>query len=112
MIVRELVDRLELEVAAGTGGLDNIISGGYCGDLLSDVMGRAPEGCVWLTVQGHQNILAVAVLRGLSAIVLVGGHIPDEDTKKKADSEKIPLLLWPGSSFDLAVRLVAEGVGK
>ncbi|MDM8524127.1 DRTGG domain-containing protein [Desulfococcaceae bacterium HSG8] len=107
MIVKELAEQLELKVLAGEEGLDREIKGGYCGDLLSEVMAKAPEGCVWLTVQGHQNIMAVAVLRDMSAVILVGGHSPDEDTKQKADKEGIPILLWPGSAFDLAGRIYA-----
>lgn len=105
MIVKELVDKFGLEVAAGEDGLDREIRDGYCGDLLSEIMGNAPEGCVWMTVQGHQNILAVAVLREMAAVILVGGHQPDQDTIAKADKEGVPILLWSGSSFELAGRL-------
>lgn len=111
MKVNDLSENVGLELAAGEKGLDRQVLCGYCGDLLSDVMGNAPEGCVWLTVQGHQNIVAVAVLREMAAIIITGGQIPDDVTKEKADEEGIPLLLWPGSSFDLAVKLHASGVG-
>ncbi|QTA87404.1 DRTGG domain-containing protein [Desulfonema magnum] len=111
MIVKELTDQLELQIAAGEKGLSREVLDGYCGDLLSDVMGRAPEGCIWLTVQGHQNILAIAVLREMAAIIIVGGHTPDEDTRQKADEEGIPILLWPKSAFELAGRLWAI-IGK
>jgi predicted transcriptional regulator len=109
--VKDLVKSIDLETAAGEKGLNRNIRCGYCGDLLSDVMGNAPEGAVWLTVQGHQNIVAVAVLREMAAIIITGGRTPDEETIKKADEEGIPLLLWPGFAFDLAVRLHAAGVG-
>lgn len=112
MIVKEIVEKFKLEVAAGKQGLDRQITAGYCGDLLSEVMGKSPEGCMWLTVQGHQNVVAVAVLKDMAAIVLVGGHTPDEDTVEKADQEGIPVLLWPDSAFDLAGRLYEAGIGK
>jgi len=102
VIVKELVERLNMQVSAGEKGLDRKISEGYCGDLLSNVMGKAPEGCVWLTVQTHQNIVAVAVLREMAAIVITGGYSPDKETQEKADMEGIPLLLWDGSAFDLS----------
>ncbi|MDM8552066.1 hypothetical protein QUF72_18420 [Desulfobacterales bacterium HSG2] len=105
MIVKELVEQFKLEIAAGQEGLDREVRDGHCGDLLSEVMGKAPEGCVWLTVQGHQNVMAVAVLREMAAVILVGGHRPDKDTLEKADKEGIPLLLWPGTAFELAGRL-------
>jgi predicted transcriptional regulator len=111
MRVKELVEKLKLQVAAGANGLDREVTNGYCGDLLSDVMGKAPEGCVWLTVQGHQNIIAVAVLREMAAVVITGGHDPDADTIQKADTENIPLLLCPESSFKLAGLLSGIGIG-
>ncbi len=105
MIVKELIEQLGLEAVAGQQGLEKAVLGGYCGDLLSDVMGKAPEGCAWLTVQGHQNIVAVAVLRDMAAIIITNGHLPDDETKQKADQEGIPVLLWPNSTFDLAGRI-------
>jgi predicted transcriptional regulator len=110
MTVKELVERFGLKVAAGENGLDRPVQGGYCGDLLSDVMANAPIGCAWLTIQGHQNIVAVAVLREMAAIIISGGQSPDDDTLQKADSEEIPILMWPGSSFELAGGLHAIGV--
>ena len=112
MMVRDLVDKFGLAVTAGEGGLDREVSSGYCGDLLSEVMGNAPTGCVWMTVQGHQNIVAVAVLRDMAAIIITGGQTPDDETIKKADQEGIPILLWPSSSFSLAGRLFSAGIGK
>lgn len=112
MRVRELVERLGLRVAGGAGGLDREILGGYSGDLLSDVMARAPIGCTWLTVQGHVNTVAVAVLREMAAIVITGDREPDAETVCKADAESIPLLQSPQSAFELAGRLHAIGVGS
>ena len=110
MNVKELIDQFSLNVVAGQKGLDHQIQGGYCGDLLSDVMGNAPIGCIWLTVQTHQNIVAVAVLREMAAIVLSGGQEPDQETVEKADEEGIPILLWEDTAFDLAGQVFQAGV--
>ena len=112
MIVKDLVDKFDLAVTAGESGLDREVTDGYCGDLLSEIMGNAPIGCAWMTVQGHQNIVAVAVLREMAAIIITGGQTPDDETIKKADQEGIPILLWPNSSFSLAGRLFSAGVGN
>jgi predicted transcriptional regulator len=112
MLVKDLVEKFDLSIAAGKNGLDREIMDGYCGDLLSEIMGNAPAGCVWLTVQGHQNIVAVAVLREMAAIIITGGQQPDEDTIEKADQEGIPILLWPNSSFSLAGRIFSAGIGN
>ncbi len=112
MMVKDLVDKFDLAVTAGESGLDREVMNGYCGDLLSEIMGNAPAGCVWMTVQGHQNIVAVAVLREMAAIIITGDQKPDEETIQKADQEGIPILLWPNSSFNLAGRIFSAGVGN
>jgi predicted transcriptional regulator len=112
MIVKDLVDKFDLALTAGESGLDREVTDGYCGDLLSEIMGSAPTGCAWMTVQGHQNIVAVAVLREIAAIIITASQTPDDDTIKKADQEGIPILLWPDSSFRLAGRLFRAGVGN
>jgi serine kinase of HPr protein (carbohydrate metabolism regulator) len=108
--VKEFVDRFNLHVAAGQNALDRQIQGGYCGDLLSDVMANAPTGCIWLTVQTHQNIINVAVLHEMAAIVLTGGQTPDQETVDRADQEGVPLLMSPQSAYDLAGQAFAAGV--
>jgi len=110
--VAQIQDLLKLEVSAGQSALDREITAGYCGDLLSDVMANATKGSAWLTIQGHQNIVAVAVLRELAAIILVNGRVPDEDTKAKADEEGIPILLSPLPAYQLAGQLYEAGIGK
>ena len=110
MNVKDLVTRFNLLVAAGEAGLDRQIKGGYCGDLLSDVMANASAGCIWLTVQTHQNIVPVAVLHEMAAIVITGGQEPDPETVEKANEEGVPLLLWPESAFELAGRVCEAGV--
>ncbi len=112
MTVNDLVERFDLQVVAGDKGLDRQVEDGYCGDLLSEIMGNAPEGCVWLTIQGHQNIVAVAVLRNMAAIIVTGGQTPDDETLQKANQEGIPILLWPDPSYRLAGLLYSMGIGK
>jgi predicted transcriptional regulator len=112
MNVQELVDRFNLHVAAGQNKLDRQIQSGYCGDLLSDVMANAPDGCIWLTVQTHQNIVPVAVLHDMAAVILTGGQEPDQETINKANEEGMPILMWPQSAFDLAGQVYSAGAIK
>lgn len=105
MTVKDLVDKLGLTVAAGAAGLDRPVQGGYISDLLSDVMANARPGAVWLTIQAHQNVVAVAVLKELAAVVLVGGRAPAEETAAKADQEAVPVLTASADAFTLAGRL-------
>ena len=66
---------------------DRAVKGAYASDLLSDVMGKASEGDVWITMQTHKNIIAVASLKEIAAILIVNGGKPDEDTLAAAASE-------------------------
>lgn len=110
MIVQEIVDLLQAQVIGGGGKVDNPITGGYVSDLLSHVMGHALSGNVWITMQGHQNIVAVASLLGLSAVIIAGGIQPDQDAIRKADIEEIPLLLTSMSAFAIAGLLYDKGI--
>ncbi|MCP3926120.1 MAG: hypothetical protein GY714_26445 [Desulfobacterales bacterium] len=112
MKVSEFVEFCKMEVAAGEKSLENEILDGYCCDLLSEVMGNAPVGSLWMTVHGHQNIVGVALLRDMAAVVITGGHDPDEETIEKANKENIPVLLYEGSTFQLCHKLFEKGIGK
>ncbi|HNQ37348.1 MAG TPA: DRTGG domain-containing protein [Prolixibacteraceae bacterium] len=107
MKVIDLVNALGLEVFSGQAGLEKEIAGGYVSDLLSDVMGFAREGEVWVTLQTHQNVMAVASLKDLAAVILVKGFTPEPDTIEHSNEEHIPLLGTPLSTFEVAGRLYA-----
>ena len=110
MKVADLVNRLSLTLLAGEGGLDQKVTGGYCGDLLSDVMANAEKGSVWITIQRHQNIVAVALLKELAAIILANSHQPDPETIEKAKAEGIPLFVSSFAAYQLACRLYEAGI--
>jgi len=107
MMLKDIVDRLHLAVRCGGDGLDRDVSGAYAGDLLSDVMANSKAGDVWITMQVHVNVLAVAVLNELAAIILVQGRQPTEETLKKAAEEKVPILISSLPAFETAGRLYA-----
>lgn len=110
MIVRDVVEHLALKVITGESELDSEITGGYVGDLLSCVMARATSGDVWITVQGHPNVVAVAVLVGISAIIISEGARIDPITLEKAEQEGIPVLSSRKASFSVVAELSALGV--
>ena len=105
MKITEIVTALELKVVSGHNGLENEIKGGYVSDLLSDVMGNAKEGQVWITLQTHQNIIAVSSLKDLSAIIIVKGFAPGTDTIEKSNIENIPVLSTELDTFNITGRL-------
>lgn len=105
MKVRELVEKLDLKVFSGERGLDNEISGGYVSDLLSDVMGFAKDGQVWVTLQTHKNIMAIASLKDLAAVIVVKGFEPENDTMEVSDEEGIPILGSKEQTFELSGKI-------
>lgn len=110
MVVRDLVEGLSLSVLAGEDYLDRIITGGYTSDLLSNVMGNAVQGNIWITMQGHQNVVAVASLAGLAAVILAGGVEPDPEALTKAKTQEVILLATSLPSFEVAGRIYAMGI--
>ena len=76
MTVKELVEKMNLSVFCGEDNMDTEIKGGYVSDLLSDVMGFAQEGHVWVTLQTHKNVIAIASLKELACVILVKGNNP------------------------------------
>lgn len=105
MTVGDIVGQLQLKCEAGHQGLEKEVKGAYVGDLLSIVMAHAKEGFIWVTVQGHLNAVAVAVLVGVPAIILSQGIQPSEEMKAKAEEEQIALLITERSSYEVAKAL-------
>lgn len=105
MKLNDLVNELSLEVKTCKDGLANEVLGAYVSDLLSDVMGNSKKGDVWITLQIHLNIVAVAGHAGLAGIIIVGGRQLQEAVLQKAESEKITIMSTPLSAFEAAGRL-------
>lgn len=105
MKISEIVTLLGLNVISGEGGLDRDITGGYTSDLLSDVIGGAHEGNVWITLQTHHNIIAIASLKDLAAVIIVKGLKATEETIKKSNEENIPVLSTNEETFTVTGRL-------
>lgn len=110
MTVQQLIDQLSLTVFH----LDDPgrpVTGGYCGDLLSWVMGRAQADGAWLTIMSNVNVAAVAALADVACVVLAEGVVPDPPLLDKARAQGITLLGTDLSVYGCAVQLGALGVG-
>jgi predicted transcriptional regulator len=105
MKTRDLISLLELKPVSGSTGFDKDITGAYASDLLSDVIGSAREGNIWITLQTHVNIVAVASLKDLAGVIIVKGQNVDEQTIEKSNSEQIPILLSEADTFTVAGKL-------
>jgi len=105
MKLNDIVQNLGLEVKAGKDSLAMEVQGGYVSDLMSDVIAHGREGDLWVTLQTHQNTVAVASLKGLAGIVLVNSREPDADMLRKAKEENIAVLVSSLPAFELVGRL-------
>jgi hypothetical protein len=105
MRLPEIIDRLSLSVLTPALGFDSDVTGGYCGDLLSHVLAKATKGDLWITIQHHANVVAVAQVAGIAAILIVDGRLPSEETLARAKDGKIVLLGTTESAFAIAARL-------
>lgn len=106
MTVREMADTLKLESIAVPDG-ERTVSGGYAGDLLSWVMGRAQSGDAWVTIMSNPNTVAVASLADVSCIVLAEGVRPDKGVAETAVSRGVNILGSEEASFALCASIAS-----
>ena len=104
MTTKEIIGKLNLDTLV-EGDLDREVTSCYIGDLLSWVMGRAPEDSAWLTVMGNINSIAVATLADVSCIILVENAALDDDARKKAEMPDVTILRTEDNSYSLALKL-------
>jgi len=105
MTTEQIVKALGLKVYTTCDMNKQEVTGGYVSDLLSDVMGHAKEGEVWITLQSHTNVVAISSLKELAAIVLVKGIEPDQAVLEKAEEEGIPVLGTLEDTFTISGKL-------
>ncbi len=109
MNIKELVEALGLEVVVA-GPMEEEISGVYVGDLLSNVMARAEEKNLWITIQGHQNVVAVASLTGVAGVIIVEDFAIEEEAIKRARERNINILRTPLTAYKLICQLIELGI--
>jgi hypothetical protein len=106
----EVIAKLNLSVRSAKTELEREVTGGYASDLLSDVLAHAEEGNLWVTLQVHQNIAAIASMKNLAGIILVSGREPEPKTLEKAEAEHIVVMVSDMPAFELVGRLYSLGV--
>lgn len=111
MNLQEIISSLDLVPLTKSNDFHSVVPvSGYMSDLLSCVMSGAPKKAVWITLQSHSNVIAVAALLELSAVIITENAQPDEETLKKAVEADVILLSTPLSSFEVAGRLWEMGL--
>ncbi|MBS3887505.1 MAG: hypothetical protein M1552_04745 [Firmicutes bacterium] len=110
MLLSQIVKELTLDQLTDFHGAERTVGGVYVADLISLVMANAKQDDLWLTHQGHQNIVALASLLRLSCVVIGGGMRCQEETIRKANEEKISLFGSTLPIYELAGRLYVCGL--
>ncbi len=102
---------LQLTLLTDSTGFSGIVpTAGYTSDLLSCVMASAPHQGVWVTLQAHTNIVAVAALLDLAAVIITEGATPEPATIQKANEEGITLFSTQKASYYVAGKLWEMGL--
>lgn len=109
LILKNVVEKLQLDLI-NKAELNKEVKGCYIGDLLSNVMARAQEGELWITIQGHQNVIAVALLTEVSGVIVCENMEIDENTINKAKEKEVNLFKSDLSAYELASKLANLGV--
>ena len=104
MTVQQLADALKLTVFH-MDDPERTVERGYCGDLLSWVMGRAPADGAWLTIMSNVNVAAVAALADVACVILTEGVAPDGALLNKAGLQGVNLLGTELGAYECAVKL-------
>jgi hypothetical protein len=110
MKLKDLAECLGWELKTRNVPLEAEVQTGYSSDLLSDVLANSIEGDLWVTRQTHLNIVAIAVMRDLSGILLANGAEPDPDTLEKAAEKMVPIFRTTLPTFEVVGRLYQLGV--
>ena len=107
MLVKDLAEKMSLKNWTPELNLEIPVNGGYAGDMLSWVMGRAQDGAVWITIMSNQNVAAVALMADVACVVLAEDVEPDEILLTQAQTRGIPMFTTPLSTYEFSCRLGA-----
>ncbi|MCA1899445.1 MAG: serine kinase [Chloroflexi bacterium] len=111
MNLQQIIEQLDLTVLTEPRDFVSIQPiGGYSSDLLSCVMAGAKGNYIWVTLQSHLNIVAVAGLLEVAAVVVTENAQPDAATIAKANEQGVTLLSTPKSTYEINGRLWELGV--
>lgn len=86
------------------------IKGGCGADLMSDVLASIQPEAVLLTGLCNPQVVRTAQMADISAIVIVRGKTPPEETIRLAIVEDIPLISTPFGMFEMCGRLFQSGM--
>ncbi|SES65412.1 hypothetical protein [Anaerobranca gottschalkii] len=107
MILKEVMEKLNLQ-PVNIKDLQLEVETGLCTDLLSLVIGNSEKGSIWITHQGHINIVAVALLAELSGVIVVGEV--EEGAQRAAVEKGLNLFTTNETAFEVVGKLYSLGI--
>ena len=111
MNLQQIIDELELSVLTEAKDFAHIHpTGGYSSDLLSCVMAGAKMGNIWITLQAHLNIVAIAALNEVDAIIITENAHPDTASIAKANEQGVILLSTAQPTYEVIGKLWQMGL--
>ena len=110
MTVKELMEQMDLKLLTPQADLSAQVSVGYTCDLLSWVMSHGAQGMAWITVQTHMNVIAVASLMEMAAVIIPEGIQMEEPSLEKAREEGVAVLQSDKTAFALCALLAQHGL--
>jgi hypothetical protein len=105
-----VIEKLKLEAISSIELVNRPVMGGYATDLLSCAMRGAKKDFLWVTLQSHVNVVAVASLLNLAGVIITEGNRPAPETIAQAEKEKVILLLTPDDTYSVAGQLNLLGI--
>jgi hypothetical protein len=108
--LKEIIETLNLETLSSVSADGRSVVAGYASDLLSCAMKGAGKDYVWVTLQSHLNVVAVASLSNLAGVIITEGNRPDPETVARADKEGVVLMVTPKATFTVVGELTRLGV--
>ena len=106
----EVAEKIGGTLIVGGEAARKEVLGGYASDLLSDVMANSVKGDIWVTMQKHLNIVAVAALNDLAGIVIVSGRTPEPAAQERAREQGVPIICTDLPAFDVIGILYGCGI--
>lgn len=110
MDIKTLENKLNLKCLNPDVINDQEVSGVFISDLLSWVIGNGLERQAWITIQGHLNVIAVAVLKEFSCIIVAHNAVVDEDAVSRATEESLPIFTTDLTVYEIAKKCVEIGL--
>jgi hypothetical protein len=110
MNLKTILEKIPLNLLTKAGQQERAVSAACISDILSDVMAKAPRDSIWITNQTHENVIAIAFFKELSAVIFTNGLVPSLEAIEKANMKNIALYTSDLNAFDIAGCLYAMGL--